>query len=102
MIRLKMLAVAALVAAELQIPAYYQFEQMPQPVFLPTSISDDRLRAKLRSAISNPHKLRKPADWDPEDLRRLEFEGMIRIQRRADGSPSSIKLTPYGRYWAQR
>lgn len=65
-----------------------------------TTIFDEQLRAQLKKWISDPLKTQVP--WDPHDLRRLEFEGMIRIKRRADGSFSSIKLTPYGRYWAQQ
>jgi len=90
--------IAALVAAQLNIPAYYIYESMAAPVFLPVGPLDPTIVHTLHELdTSGP----TPADrLDGEVLSRLEYEGLIRVSRRADGTPSSLKLTPYGRYWA--
>ncbi len=90
--------IAALVAAQLDIPAYYIYESMAEPVFLPVGPLNPDLRAALRSLRkTGPTPAR---EFDASLLLRLEYEGLVKVSRRADGTPSSVKLTPYGRYWA--
>jgi len=90
-------SVAVLVAAELGIPVYYLHESMPEPVFLPTAPVDPDVRGWLES-VRGTGVIR--AAGHKIDLDRLEYEGLIKLSRRQDGSPSSIRLTEYGRYWA--
>lgn len=92
-------AVAALIAAELRIPAYYLHQSMADPVFLPSIAVDPDLRAALRRLASRKSASGR-AGLEPHVLDRLVHEGLVKVSRRADGDVSSVRLTPYGRYWA--
>jgi len=92
-------AVAVLVAAELRLDgAYYLHESMENPVFLPIAPVDRELR-ELLVRITDGRPIRATR-LPPNDLWRLEHEGLIKVSRRADGSLSTVRLTTYGRYWA--
>ncbi len=90
--------IAALVAAQLNIPAYYIYESMVEPVFLPVGPLDPGVLATLRTLGQKGPT--PAARLEPELCTRLEYEGLIKVSKRADGTPSSVRLTPYGRYWA--
>lgn len=104
-------AVAALVAAELSVSAYYLHQSMTEPVFLPTAAVDDKalhllrkLYRESRSSDSGPgekvtkHYLLRRED----DLLRLEREGLVKLSYKRDGEISNAKLTRYGKHILKR
>jgi len=95
-------AVAAATATLLSIAgipvnAYYTHESMPEPVELPIlSLRHDLLQRLHRDfASSQSISLRGPLD---SQLDTAERERVIRAQRGADGTPSTARLTPFGRF----
>lgn len=89
-------AVATLVAAELGISAYYIHESMAEPVFLPTATLDPTLLKALAKINADPG--RRTRTLDPHMISRLEREGLIKVQRKADGEMSNLRLTNYAKY----
>jgi len=94
-------AVAALVAAELSIKAYYVHQSMSEPVFLPTAAVDPEALGLLRR-LSKGYSRSRLRDVPGGELQRLEREGLITISRRQDGEVSNVKLTEYGKHILKR
>ncbi len=91
-------AVAALVAAELGLSAYYLHQSMTEPMFLPTASLDHVLMGTLR-------KLKDVLNDREERLRllahygkRLQREGLVRISKDVNGDPSNVTITSYGHH----
>jgi putative CRISPR-associated protein (TIGR02619 family) len=96
-----MAAVAALVAAELSVPAYYMHESMEEPVFLPTVALDREALGRLRR-LESVHGRAALGRLAPNELLRFEREGLVKVSRKPDGEMSNVKLTAYGKHLAKR
>lgn len=95
-------AVAAATATLLSIAgipvvAYYAHESMPEPVELPIlSLRHDLLQRLHRDFTSSQRvSLRGPLDSQLETAQR---ERVIHVQRSADETPSTARLTEFGRF----
>ncbi|MFA7237278.1 MAG: putative CRISPR-associated protein [Phycisphaeraceae bacterium] len=88
-------AVAAMVAAELKLSAYYIHQSMNEPVFLPTAALDPDALEILRG-IGKPRHV--PPKLAPRDQDRLQREGLIKLSLKADGQVSSIHLTAFAKH----
>jgi len=94
-------AVAALVAAEFGLEAYYIHQSLCEPVYLPTAALDESLLALLRELDRHGRgcpagRLREP------DRLRLEREGLIHVSRDAEGQPRHVTLTDYAKHLLSR
>jgi len=89
-------AVAALIAAEFSLSAYYIHESMAEPVFLPTVALDRRLLHLLRRIHESTGQRRRRSVAE-SDLRRLEQEALVKVSRTPDGEVRNIRLTRYAK-----
>lgn len=89
-------AVAALVAAELSISAYYLHQTMKEPVFLPTAAVDAKALDLLRR-LGRGYSRSRLRGISESELEKLEREGLIAISRKQCGEISNVKLTEYGK-----
>lgn len=85
---------AALAARLLNLPAYYLFETMTTPVFLPTVHPTGSQLEQLRR-LRDRHSFTDHRGLTHAELVALEQAGLVFLQRRADGNISSVKLTAY-------
>lgn len=81
---------AALAARSLELPAYYSFANMAQPIFLPTGGLTPVQRDQLL-------RLKDGTKLPTQKIQSLEYAGLVHCQRRADGEISTVKLTPYAK-----
>lgn len=86
-----------LTIAGIPVTAYYVHESMPEPVELPILSLGQGLLQRLSSNFASTSwtKWREPLD---SNLRTAERERIINVQRHADGNPSSVRLTDFGRF----
>jgi putative CRISPR-associated protein (TIGR02619 family) len=96
-----MTAMAALVAAELGVSAYYIHQSMEQPVYLPTVALDDGVLGAVHKLAARGGRARA-SSLRGVDLVRLEREGLVTISRKPDGEMSAVRLTAYGKHLAKR
>jgi putative CRISPR-associated protein (TIGR02619 family) len=94
-------AVAALVAAELSIKAYYVHQSMTETVFLPTAAADPNA-IDLLGRLSRGYSRSRLRKVPPDQIEKLEQEGLITISRKQDGEISNVKLTEYGKHILKR
>lgn len=87
--------------AGIPVTAYYAHESMPEPVELPIlSVGQDVLQRLARDFATDQWvALRGPLD---SQLRTAERERVVRVQRSADGTPSTARLTDFGRFLVER
>jgi len=94
-------AVAALVAAELSVSAYYVHQTMTEPVFLPTAAADAKTLDLLRR-LSEGHARSRLQRVPEDELFRLEREGLVALSRKQDGEIGNARLTQYGKHILER